>query len=72
MASEMIVNTASKCGLTPQYKDLEAIYKKYKNRNFVIIGYLLGFQIEKMRIQRWFVDPFPYFKFVFQTNEEVI
>jgi glutathione peroxidase len=33
----MIVNTASKCGLTPQYKDLEAIYKEYKDQNFVII-----------------------------------
>ena len=35
----MIVNTASKCGLTPQYKDLEAIYEKYKDRNLVIIGF---------------------------------
>jgi glutathione peroxidase len=35
----LIVNTASKCGLTPQYKDLEAIYKQYKNKNFVIIGF---------------------------------
>ena len=35
----MIVNTASKCGLTPQYKDLEAIYKQYKDKNFVIIGF---------------------------------
>jgi glutathione peroxidase len=35
----MIVNTASKCGLTPQYKDLEAIYKEYKDKNFVIIGF---------------------------------
>lgn len=35
----MIVNTASECGYTPQYKDLEEIYKKYKNQNFVIIGF---------------------------------
>jgi glutathione peroxidase len=35
----IIVNTASKCGLTPQYKDLEAIYKQYKDKNFVIIGF---------------------------------
>lgn len=35
----MIVNTASKCGLTPQYKDLEAIYKEYKDKGFVIIGF---------------------------------
>jgi glutathione peroxidase len=35
----MIVNTASKCGLTPQYKDLEAIYKEYKDLGFVIVGF---------------------------------
>lgn len=35
----MIVNTASKCGLTPQYKDLEAIYKQYKAKGFVIVGF---------------------------------
>ena len=35
----MIVNTASKCGLTPQYKALQSLYDKYKNENFVIIGF---------------------------------
>ena len=35
----LIVNTATECGLTPQYKDLEAIYEKYKNKNFIIIGF---------------------------------
>jgi glutathione peroxidase len=35
----MIVNTASKCGLTPQYKDLEALYKEYAGKGFVIIGF---------------------------------
>jgi glutathione peroxidase len=35
----MIVNTASECGLTPQYKDLQAIYEKYKDKNFIIVGF---------------------------------
>lgn len=35
----LIVNVASKCGLTPQYEQLEQLYKKYKDRNFVIIGF---------------------------------
>ena len=35
----LIVNTASKCGLTPQYEQLQAIYDKYKNQNFVIVGF---------------------------------
>jgi glutathione peroxidase len=34
----MIVNTASKCGFTPQYKDLEEVYEKYQG-DFVIIGF---------------------------------
>ena len=35
----MIVNTASKCGLTPQYKKLQALYEQYIDKNFVIIGF---------------------------------
>ena len=35
----MIVNTASKCGLTPQYEKLEALYEQYKEKNFVIVGF---------------------------------
>lgn len=35
----MVVNTASKCGLTPQYKALQEIYKKYGAERFVIVGF---------------------------------
>jgi len=35
----LVVNTASKCGHTPQYADLEKLYEQYKNQNFVIIGF---------------------------------
>ncbi|MDH4471217.1 MAG: glutathione peroxidase [Fluviicola sp.] len=35
----MVVNTASECGLTPQYEQLQAVYEKYKDQNFVIIGF---------------------------------
>jgi glutathione peroxidase len=34
----MVVNVASRCGFTPQYTALEAVYEKYKDRGFVIIG----------------------------------
>jgi len=35
----MVVNTASKCGLTPQYETLEKLYKQYGGEKFVIIGF---------------------------------
>ncbi len=35
----LIVNVASKCGLTPQYKDLEKLYDEYKDKGLVILGF---------------------------------
>jgi glutathione peroxidase len=35
----LIVNTASKCGYTPQYKQLEEVFKKYGGPNFTVIGF---------------------------------
>lgn len=35
----LVVNVASKCGLTPQYAELQELYDQYKDQNFVIIGF---------------------------------
>ena len=35
----LIVNTASKCGLTPQYEDLQKLFDEYKEKDFVILGF---------------------------------
>lgn len=51
----LIVNTASKCGFTPQYKELEELYQKYGNENFEI----LAFPCSQFRDQEY------------STNEEI-
>ena len=47
----MVVNTASKCGLTPQYKDLQALYEEYGSDKFVIVGFPANNFLRKNPVQ---------------------
>jgi glutathione peroxidase len=38
----IIVNTATKCGLAPQFEELEGLYQKYKDKNLIVIGFPCG------------------------------
>lgn len=64
----LIVNTASKCGFTPQYDGLEALYKKYKDKGLIILGFPCdqfghqepGNEGEIEEVRRFYSDPFSH------------
>lgn len=68
----LIVNVASQCGFTPQYKELAALYDKYSNQGFVILGFpcnqvgqLLCVSIPLWHITRYVI------RFIIQTQSHL-
>ena len=60
----MIVNTASKCGLTYQYESLQKLYSQYKNLNFVIIGFPSNDFLWQVKIFHW-----EHYSYLFQCQD---
>ena len=75
----LIVNVASKCGLTPQYKGLQNLYKKYKSQGLEVLGFPCndfaeqepGTKAEIISFCEGFKITFPIFQKITVLNEPV-